>query len=57
MSDSPRPADLDRRRVAACAEYFAWAGAQPEAGTTDDNPDVLAAAAQAATGQIQPELS
>jgi hypothetical protein len=39
----------------ACAEYFAWASAQSEAGA-DINPNVLAAAAQAATGQLQLDL-
>jgi hypothetical protein len=41
----------------ACAEYFAWASAQSEAGTSDDSPALLAAAAQAATGQLQLDLS
>ena len=41
----------------ACAEYLAWAQAQPVAGSSDVSPDLLAAALHAATGELRVDLS
>jgi hypothetical protein len=48
---SPPPATL------ACAEYLAWLEAQPNSGSPDLSPALLAAATRNATGQLQIDLA
>jgi len=41
----------------ACAEYLAWLEAQPTPGSSNVSPELLAAATQDATGQVQIDLA